>query len=206
MIFSEKSIQDILSGKKTMTRRLVKDGHEPVVLRTFDNAEIIGFRKLKPNYSGKGNPYTNIYWKNQDYAVQNGRGKGGLWYCPKCKSTYCYPSKKEIIKMDTLEALNEIVIQPIRDIEVDKDNTLHFYRKCTNCKGIMKPLRVVIKSIRKEKLLDISEEDAKKEGYENRQYFFNAFYEINRNKKRDYPPREMVWVIEFQLSDSPTKK
>lgn len=172
MIFSEKSIEGVLSGNKTCTRRLVKEGHEPVVSRSYDACEIFGVRKLKPNWNKKGNPYTNIYWKGNDYAVCPGRGKKGLWYCPKCKKGTQH---------------NYMPYIPIR---------------CPNSKVDWEPLRVVIKSIRKERLQSISNEDARKEGYKDNNDFIFAFHKINKLKMIDNRiciEDPFVWVLEFEV-------
>ena len=74
-----------------------------------------------------------------------------------------------------------------------------------------KPLRIKIKSIRKEKLLDISEADAKKEGYEIKEDFLIEFYKLNIKKGRQFfkqnegnigRPKNwnpFVWVLEFSI-------
>ena len=73
MIFSSKSIEDILSGKKTMTRRLVKDGEDLVnkkYRKGLINDCVVKFNK-KNNLSING-----IKWRvGKSYAVQTGRGK-----------------------------------------------------------------------------------------------------------------------------------
>ena len=189
MIFGEKSIEGILSGKKTMTRRLVKEGEE--------------LMSTKRNILGSVLPYSELYnrtwyfdcvqkngrvkWQvGNDYAVCPGRGKRGLLYCPKCYSISAY--SKEVwcaIKKNHKEEIK------------------------------MKPLRVVIKSIRKEKLLDISEADAKKEGYKNCVEFVEAFAYINRKSlpteikklngmlvpslKKLEMWNPFVWVLEFEV-------
>jgi len=78
-----------------------------------------------------------------------------------------------------------------------------------------KPLRVVIKSIRKEKLLDISKTDVKREGYKNCVEFVETFVGLNAKhlpkeiKKLNgmiYPSLKklelwnpFVWVLEFEV-------
>jgi len=128
-----------------------------------------------------------VKWQvGKDYAVCPGRGKRGLLYCPKCYSISAY--SKEVwcaIKKNHKEEIK------------------------------MKPLRVVIKSIRKEKLLDISESDAKKEGYKNCINFVENFAglnakhlpkEIKNLNGMIYPSLKklelwdpFVWVLEFSI-------
>lgn len=70
--------------------------------------------------------------------------------------------------------------------------------------NLHKALRIVITEIRKEKLLDINEEDANKEGFNSVNDFLNAFSKANRKGKRiqrsdfiDWNPE--VWVLNFEL-------
>jgi hypothetical protein len=49
----------------------------------------------------------------------------------------------------------------------------------------------------RERLLDISEEDARKEGYESREAFFEVFKRIN--KMEEIPENFMVYAIEFRV-------
>ena len=66
-----------------------------------------------------------------------------------------------------------------------------------------KLLFIELVSIRKEKLLDISEEDAKREGFKNIVGFLDTFYKINKHNigkeqvKEIYNPD--AWVLEFKV-------
>ena len=78
-------------------------------------------------------------------------------------------------------------------------------RHCALCEHSMNSLRIVLTSIRKEKLLDVSEEDAKKEGFKTKGNFVKAFQTINLQaikKKKikylgDWNPE--VWVLSFSV-------
>jgi hypothetical protein len=170
MIFSEKSIEDLLSGKKTITRRLVKEGEYLDIVKIRETKEFsFGATGVKTN-KGKtkwvcGHPET----QKPNYAVQSGRGSKGYI----------------VEKFDTFP-----------------NGSFKHYPN-----GVYKkmkiPLRIVIKSIRKERLLDISEEDAKREGYVNKDVFLQNFYFINFKKM----PKEYVlgrkrpfrYVKDFEL-------
>jgi hypothetical protein len=160
MIFSEKSIEGLLSGSKTQTRRLVKEK---------DFIEAIDITK-KVKLSGR------IKWQvGRDYAVQTGRGKKGLMI------NYVSGFVKEF--------------EDVRGSEMDTS----------------KPLRVVVTGIRKEKLLDISLEDAKREGYDSVDSFGKAFCDLNKieyvritiNNVVEVRPTSnpFVWVLDLKIKE-----
>lgn len=71
----------ILDRTKTQTRRLVEEGDEGIY---FSGKLPDKLNYLKVNFKGG-----RLKWKvGQDYSVQPGRGKAGLWYCPKCKYVF----------------------------------------------------------------------------------------------------------------------
>ncbi len=150
MIFTQDSTQKILSGAKKQTRRLVKE----------DDKVVIG-----PNYISIVNCKSDFSVLNvkprwvigRDYAVQTGRGKQGLWYCPICKRI-------------------------IRKILTDDDTDYFYECDCIFCNCLSKtwkPLRIKLTGIRKERLLNISDDDAVlKEGFGSKAeliiYFYNS--------------------------------
>lgn len=217
MIFSEKSIQDILNNNKQQTRRLVKEGEasnivdfERVIKKDNDGTCITdeGIKMLKNIVQDIPiSVYTNcirkkefgvnvldvtnfrVKWQvGKDYAVQNKRGGKCLWYCSKCKrlinqdeDTWEFSKKRNLykpIKMPYTHCGGEIIH--------DEFLTIKKYKKC----GVeLKPLRVKITGIKKERLLDISEEDSFKEGYKGQIDFLEAFLRINKVIKKD----EHLW-------------
>jgi len=82
LIFSDKlylkSVAEmILNGKKTQTRRLVKEREHAASENGF----------IDTVYSDNRIGYGKVKWQvGRDYAVQLGRGKPELRYCPKCKN------------------------------------------------------------------------------------------------------------------------
>ncbi len=110
-----------------------------------------------------------------------------------------------------------------RDYAVQLGRGKHGLFYCKNCtKGdcedafshvaAQTPLRIKITSIRKERLLDISEEDAKKEGFKDRQDFFLAFCKIAEKQIKENSDRKEnplyvslcrwnpeVWVLDFEV-------
>jgi len=184
MIFSPKLYNKpvaelILAGKKTQTRRLVKESE----------FLIKGFEKNPNNIWVFNNNSQRIKRQvGRDYAVQSGRGKSGLWYCPKCK---------------------KVLIKNKRNYECSCYGlSANSYNGNLTEQNIMnwKPLRIVITGIRKERLLDISEVDAKKEGFEGIESFLDAFYSLNPVGKKQKDGvflvsrlNPFVWVLDFSV-------
>jgi len=156
MIFSNKSIQDILNNKKCQTRRLVKEGEE---LRDWDASSIGGKHQIFVVNSK--NKY-RVKWKvRNEYVIQNKRGGSTLGLCD-CKKLFTETE--------------------------------------TRCHAGWKPIYLEFIHIKKEKLLNITEEDAKKEGYKSREEFINAFWKINKNNLKQVGAKTnpYVWVITFK--------
>ena len=168
MIFQKESIEAILAGRKTMTRRIVKYGENYET--TTDDKKI--------GYVFKEGFKTRTKWQvGKKYAVCPGRGKPQVWYCPKC------------LKL----CENKIMLNK-------KDSII--ISNCS-CHIQTKPLFVEITEIRKEKLLEISEEDAKEEGFSCRGDFYLTFAQINKKlfekhcQEKEGKWNPDVWVLEF---------
>ena len=153
MIFAtENAIRQIISGEKTQTRRLVKEGEHPA----FD----IG---MEINTDCVFTKDAKIKWQvGKTYAVQSGRGRNGLFYCPIC---FKKGKKEYLLEQDGAKGK-----------DLTKIDELCWYKPYHH----MKPLRIRITGIKKEKLLDIQTEDVIKEGFENQATFLKAFCEINK--------------------------
>ena len=169
MIFAtENAIPDILAERKTQTRRLVKedDWYHWEAKNDLDTAGSTDFIKGKKLIGiGKiGSLKWRIGW---DYAVQTGRGKKGLEHCPRCKIFVWY-EKGRYRASD------------------GNDWSVGYYtekneKMCKNCLTRIVPLRIKLTGIRKERLLDISEEDAKKEVSRTKRDYLKKFYELYVN-------------------------
>lgn len=115
------------------------------------------------------------YCVGRDYSVQLGRGKAGLWYCWRCRYSADYK------KLNTYGCV----------CCYDKKRDEYW-----------KPFRIKITGIHKERLFDISEEDAKKEGFKTKRDFIEAFQTINiqtlKKKKIKFLGQwnPEVWVLE----------
>lgn len=109
--------------------------------------------KIPTVFTNKG----KIKWQvGKDYAVQLGRGKHGLLYIPHSKILHS-PSDCDYCK----DAGKQNCVPPAGN------------------HGWM-PLRIKITGIRKERLLDITEEDAKKEGFK-AETFYSAYLAAKDN-------------------------
>ena len=198
MIFATKNaIEDILSGKKTQTRRLVKEG-DCADFNFTKNIVRVGKKDYtKPPNEYEDEPFRTKWQVGRDYAVQSGRGKAGLWYCPKCKGT--------VLKTGSDPDLRDYYFNEKRRQREMAERGGMSKRHCALCEHSMNSLRIVLTSIRKEKLLDVSEEDAKKEGFKTKGNFVKAFQTINLQaikKKKikylgDWNPE--VWVLDFSV-------
>jgi len=171
MLFKPEMIKQILAGKKTMTRRMVKvnEGLNKTgfVYQTYERLEGIKIR---------------VKWMlGRKYAVCPGRGKPQVWYCPYCK-------------------------------KIAFKNSSGFMVTTCLCYTEETPLFIKLVSIRKEKLLDITEEDAKKEGFKDtqsedvdlsaKQNFLDTFQKINKLRTGEFGTLTEdpdVWVLEVKV-------
>lgn len=194
MFFKPEMIEAMLRKKnpKTQTRRLVKEG-ESLVLTT-DKKSLKEYNEGKeisnPDPQTWSEVRTNkgkIKWRvGQDYSVQPGRGKKGVWWIPKKKKWYYSP-------LDSVDKKGgwrpyyhynfphgKVKFNRVDDCFEFKE----FYPKV--------PLRIRITSIRKEKLLEITELEAEKEGFKNKAYFVDYIYHLYGKLKKD---EDLLWMI-----------
>ena len=65
--------------------------------------------------------------------------------------------------------------------------------------------RIQVLSLRREKIAEISEDDARAEGFASRVEFLKAFRRINQNKSRK-AGRGLAWVVTFRYVGPPRGK
>jgi len=198
MIFSQKSIQDIIAKRKTQTRRLIKEGDQLISVEpALSKALKDNFRVPFPTQVKKNN---KTKWQiGRDYAVQWGRGK------PCVKIQYCLTCAKIFDK--TKIKTNPKDYAYFTDAYKDKLCPICIFNlsllEPEKTQVAKKQLRIRITNIRKEKLFDISNEDSKKEGFENPDEFLGTFVRINWSKipKEKKKNVSEEWLKEQDYSD-----
>lgn len=195
MIFSEKSIRDILDNKKTMTRRLAKKGEDWI--ETIGESNIVGVGE-KEYIAESGIRYHKLITKwrvGKSYAVQNGRGKKGLYYCNKCKKIV----KKAKGLDDTLYSYCDCVDKRLvmsGKFLFNSGKSLDFWFN----KNGWKPLRIKITGIKKEKLMSMPFKDLAKEGYDDLLEYLGEFCRLNKFDIEEIAEiNPEVWVLEFEV-------
>lgn len=199
MLFKKEMIKAIVENRKSQTRRLVKEGEtlwngklkqgDGKIIDT--GARVIYYKKGAGTYHHSINPEAMGVLKkwqvNKDYSVQPKRGAKGIWWCKKCKTYGVRGQSSPWIKG-----------------KID-----------TACGGAWELFRIRITAIRKERLLEISGEDAKKEGFKSLGDFVWCFKDINKMIRKkpchllgvteileediDYKWNPDVWVLSFEV-------
>jgi hypothetical protein len=192
MIFNQ--VQEIISGQKTQTRRLVKPGEYTWICGRFEDGS--------PAYSSVHHESHRVrFERGKTYAVQQKRGKPALWIRPD-------GSLFTGVGADTInEFLTLANNQPTSIRDIPKVLRAHGYT----------PLRIQITAIRRERIQDISEEDAKAEGlifepccgwcastlrlYKPNPISAYALLwdSINRTKGTRWADNPAVWVLTFKV-------
>ena len=155
MIFSKESIQAILENRKSQTRRLVKEGEYANDINSYQINAVCRFRKKDSLMIAK--------WQvGKEYAIQPKRGAGCIGKCHACGALSYWVHKKG---------------------EQFPKQYFLTEKKC-DCLCSWNPVKIRITSIRQENLNNISETDAKREGFKNKWSFLWAFCEINKKEFR----------------------
>ena len=187
----------VLVGDKDVTRRLKKEGETKVLKNIKAHSAELVKDKLSFNCTADIEKVLRTNGKPKFKAgevYQVVVDKQPVWYCPECKNW--------IISLP--ESFKKFK---------HPDKALQCEMCCYH--GIIKPLLIKVLSIKEEKLLDITEDDAKKEGFftKSTKYyppcasnFLKEFYLINgkdydkalkENKVKEWNPD--VWRIEFEV-------
>lgn len=170
MLFKPELVQEILKGHKRQTRRIIKPGQEGLFFSEQDQdagrySQVVVFKKT-------GRDVT-VYKVGKDYAVCPGRGKRAVWYSP---------------------TTGETGDAWLADCEANGMNISIWGEPALMIAGYV-PLRIRITTIRSERACDISEADARAEGFANRDEFLAAWDRINGKGKRE----AKVWCLSFEV-------
>lgn len=173
MIF--KQIDEILSGQKTQTRRVVKPGE---FVYQHGNQNPDGIWAIDTVFTLIDNPEKHEYkdrikWKvGRTYAVVPKRGKPGVWWSDLYLGSVSHP----------------LVIEK-------PDAATQAYRIETG----WRPLRIRIVAIRREHLQDITEADAKAEGVSSKGEYAKLWNRINKRKGTRWSDNPLVWALTFEV-------
>lgn len=179
MIF--KQIDEILSGQKTQTRRVVKpedfyevDCDDPFCDTPDYHMITVAYRIGEMTRTGIK---SRRRWQvGHTYAVVPKRGMPGVWW------TDQYGISGEILTPKSRRLLSEAKYPISRLVE----------------KG-WHPLRIRITAIRQERLQDITEADARAEGVADVAAYRALWEKINTRKGTRWTDNPMVFVLGFEL-------
>lgn len=163
----------VVEGTKTQTRRLVKLGE---TLEVFD--ECYTGRGGKPFVWSESNDRMVYEW-SKSYAVQPGRGKPALWW-----RANGLTSEVQIGKPGGGHDQSRLVFT------VDEPLPPLAWRQ----------LRIRITNIRRERLQDITDADARAEGCQSAVDYLDLWDEINGKRKgARWEDNPKVWVLTFEV-------
>jgi hypothetical protein len=168
IIFSADSVRSILDGRKTQTRRVVKQ--HKVIGRDI---------KLPPPLPPSEHPAWG--WSDEHgFPIKSpGSTSARLWVK---EPYYAYGDTIPHYKTDALPFLDD-------DVEWEKAKSMP--RRLSR-------LTLEIVSVRCERLQDISEADVRAEGYETKEAFIAAWDKLNAKRGCGWETNCWVWCVEFK--------
>lgn len=199
IIMGADSIRAILDKKKTMTRRVVKEQsrlREPqeeygnmVVTAEYFN-QYGSWQEWVPNAKTMGCPYGHIgdrLWVKEAFA---------LW----TDSPHCVAYKADEMHYDAIDDVFWKDEVDITSIAVDGKwkSPLYMPRWASR-------ITLEITDIKVERLQDITEEDAKAEGYSRVDEYAWAWDALNAKRGYQWESNPWVWVVSFVLVDERRK-
>lgn len=227
ILFSTPMVQAILEGRKTMTRRVIKSNHESGIVRVSKNnqgdiAEICSldyderyYKDIKCPYGSKG----DILWVRETFYAY------GSW------AIDALGTKFEDYTLSFADYYYMDNIPTTANIKTKRSRMTGWYKR----PSLFMPkaacrIFLQITNIKVERLMDISEEDAKREGvllhergvhwldYQKQAWkvtqfvyclltakdsFRSLWNLINGNDNRAFSENPFVWVVEFKRVEKP---
>jgi len=206
MIFSAESIRNIPTGRKTMTRRIIKpqpkDGIRVSQFYPSGLEDLHGYEVKCPYVPGRevwvketwrimAMPEDPIVFQYTDLSTGE-----------ESEDSFEHPGYEAWVDR-MYEQLGEDCVKA--DIKEDDDGYTWDYENCpTRWRSPLYMPRwasrytLTIISCKAERVEDISEEDAYKEGYDSREAFLEAFYRLNR-KHVEPGSNPFVFAVEFEV-------
>ncbi len=188
MIF--KQVDEILSGQKTQTRRVVKPGE---FVYQHGNQNPDGIWAIDTVFTLIDNPEKYEYkdrikWAvGRTYAVVPRRGKPAVWW-----------AIVDGIPIWNHPVRYEPFYQPGEPTDWENGHYVDL-RHELEYQGFQ-PLRIRITAIRQERLQDISEADAKAEGVADAEAYRALWQAINgKTPGARWADSPLVWVLEFEV-------
>jgi hypothetical protein len=182
ILFSTEMVTAILDGRKTMTRRVMKE--QPLSLNFYeDNGDfkrpVMNFPVSKKHFTGVTAPLCPYGWPGDILWVRE------KWRHNDTQTGYPYHHYQD----DT--------------IYTDRDNEKwkpSIFMPKTACRIFLK-----ISDVRVERLQDIDEENIYSEGISNKKFPFKEWERLWKkiNGIESWNQNPWVWVIEFELTDCP---
>jgi len=171
MIFSNEQVKRLLAGEDVVLVTLKKEGDW---VQLVDGFQTENLSPEMPNiYRIKSEYGKTKHQVGRSYAVC--QKNKSLWHCPKCN----------LIQSKTKDGY----------CSSQKCIDVAYYH---NPNRLLKPLRFVVKSIKSQQLLDVTEEQAKKAGYDSKYELFGAALSKALKKKIVLAT---VGAIKFHLGD-----
>jgi hypothetical protein len=168
-VIFQHTVDKVLDGTKTQTRRPVKPGQ---TLEVDENYYPDGVYEWQP-YGGA----RTVYYVGNTYAVQPGRGKPAIWW---------KHNNDELLTRPGVE------YRPTQDCDGTDYETL----TRVDCRDYLHehgwmPARIRITGLRREDVRTISDDDVKAEGFGSRDEFMQTWEMMHKTYD--------AWVIEFEL-------
>ncbi|QDV49576.1 PD-(D/E)XK nuclease family protein [Gimesia fumaroli] len=199
LICHGRSINNIIDGLKTHTRRVAK-GFE-----AYDEIEHLIDRETG-EYFWRCWTDAGPYRKYKDVTCPHGQPGDRLWiretWLELDSDHYVLPGKPKLLMVDCMKypMRNGISYRAGVDAEGDEIREEYGYKWKS---PLFMPksysrLTLEIKDVRLERVCNIRPADARKEGYEDINAFFEGWDEINAKRGYSAESNPFVWVIEFE--------